>query len=155
MKRTAIMTWVLITALSFLIPSNGICENSSERIKEGRELHLKILNSHKKIDKSYREPFIHGGLTSNPICCISVPVKDWESLPDSRKQALADYAASLVKKVKADPFKYTGVSANAPAASAVRVNVTKMTDASWGIMVGDVSPDSRDITSDRIVRSGK
>ena len=155
MRLMAILTGILLISVFLLIPCFGTCEDLPQKIKEGQDLHLKILARHKSIDKFYREPFIHGSPTSNPLCCIAVPLKDWESLPDEKKQALADYAASLVKKVKASPFKYTGINPNAPAANLIRANVAKMTDNSWGIMAGNISPDGRDITSDKIVRSGK
>jgi hypothetical protein len=138
-----------------IIPLDGKCENPSESIKEGKAIHLEILARHKKIDRFYREPYLWGEATSKPLCCISVPAKDWESLAEKKKELLTRYAASLVKKVKADPFKYAKVSLNAPLASVVRGNVAAMTDDSWGIMVGSISPDGRDIGADRIARSGK
>ena len=155
MRLIAILSEILLIVIFLLIPCFGTAEDLSYKIKNGQDLHLKILAHHKTIDKFYREPFIHGSATSNPLCCIAVPLKDWESLPDEKKQALADYAASLVKRVKANPFKYTGINPNAPAANFIRANVAKMTDNSWGIMAGNISSDGRDITSDKIVRSGK
>lgn len=155
MRLMGTLTGIMLMAVLLLIPSFGTCEGLPEKIKEGQDLHLKILARHKSIDKFYRKPFIHGSATSNPLCCIAVPFKDWESLPEEKKRALADYAASLVKKVKANPFKYTGITPNAPAANLIRANVAKMTDDSWGIMAGNITPDGRDIISDKIVRSGK
>jgi len=155
MMLKAALTGILLIGVFLLIPYSGTCEDVSQKIKEGQDLHLKILARHISIDKFYREPFIHGSATSNPLCCIAVPLRDWESLSDGKKQALADYAASLVMKVKANPFKYTGINPNAPAAKLIRANVEKMTDNSWGIMAGNITPDGRDITSDKIVRSGK
>jgi hypothetical protein len=117
----------------------------------GRSLHLKILRSHPKIDNFYRKPFIHGGLTNNPTCCISVPEQDWRSLSPSEKQALKDYAASLVQRVKSDPAKYAAIPSDTTASNLKR-NVSKMNENSWGIMVGKISQDGRDISSDEIVK---
>ena len=155
MRLMATLSGILLIVVFLLMPCIGTSGDLAQKIKEGQDLHLKILARHKSIDKFYREPFIHGSATSNPLCCIAVPLKDWESLPDEKKQALAAYAASLIKEVKANPFRYTGISPNAPAAKYIRSNVEKMTDNSWGIMAGNITPDGRDITSDKIVRSGK
>lgn len=155
MKATAILIWILALTVFLVSPSLGICDTSLLRTKEGKEIHMKILSHHKRIDKFYRSPFIEGSGTSNPLCCISVPSRDWDSLTESKKQALADYAASLVKIVKANPFKYAGISSKAPAAPAIGANIAKMTSNSWCIMVGDISSDGRDINSDRIAKSGK
>lgn len=155
MRRTAYISFILLIVVLLFIPLNGRCESSPPNIKEGKTLHLHILARNKKIDKFYREPFVWGSGTNRPLCCISVPVRDWESLPESKKQTLAHYAASLVGKVKANPFKYAGVKANAPAALAVRGNIAGMTDDSWCIMTGAISPDGRDIGADQIARSGK
>lgn len=155
MRRTAYLSLVLLTVTLFVVPLDGKCESLSESIKEGRAIHLGILASHKKIDRFYREPYLWGEATSKPLCLISVPANDWESLAEKKKELLARYAASLVKKVKADPFKYAKVSPNTPLSSVVRGNVAVMTDDSWGIMVGSISADGRDIGADWIARSGK
>jgi len=152
MRLMATLSGILLIVVFLLIPCFGTSEDLSQKIKEGRDLHLKILARYKSIEKSYHEPFIHGAATSNPLCCIAVPLKDWESLADEKKQTLAAYAASLVNEVKANPFKYTGINPNAPAAKVIRANVAKMTDNSWGIMAGNITPNGRDITSDKIVR---
>jgi len=154
MRRIGWKFLTLLIAALFLLPMSGKCENLSEITKEGKAIHLEILARHKKIDKFYREPYIWGELTNKPLCCISVPAKDWELLTPKKKDLLTRYAASLVKKIKAAPFKYAKVSPTAPAAAAVRSNVAAMTDDSWGIMVGSVSADGRDIGADRIARSG-
>lgn len=145
----------MLIVIIFLHPLHGKSENTSESVKEGKAIHMEILARYKKIDKFYREPYLWGELTSKPLCCISVPEKDWELLTPKKKELLARYAASLVKKIKANPFKYAKVSPTAPLASAVRNNVAAMTDDSWGIMVGSISADGRDIGADRIARAGK
>lgn len=150
---TAVSLFVL--ALFLAIPINGSCESQENRIKEGKDIHTKILNRHKKIDRYYRKPFIHGALTETPLSCIAVPDKEWRTLSDSKKQALAAYAASFVKKVKADPSKYTGTNKNAPLAPRINSNALKMSDASWCIFAGEITPDGRDILLDRMVLSGK
>ena len=152
--KTLFSGFVVLTVLLVFI-TLGICESSTLKANEGKEVHMKILSHHKRIDKFYRSPFIEGSGTSTPLCCISVPSRDWDSLPESKKQALADYAASLVRVVKANPFKYAGISSNAPAAPAIASNIAKMTSNSWCIMVGNISSDGRDINSDRVARSGK
>lgn len=154
MKRTAYLSLILFLVALFLVPAQGECGNSSENIEKGKAMHLAILSRHKKIDKFYREPFLWGELTGKPLCCISVSEKDWESLDEPKKKLLADYAKSLVGKIKTDPFKYGKVGPTAQMAPVVRKNVAGMTDGSWGIMVGAVSPNGRDILADRIARSG-
>lgn len=155
MRRTPLIAFVFIMALFLIMPIIGKCETSSESIKRGRELHLKILARHKKIDKFYKEPYIFGGATANPLCTISVPIKDWESLPNDKKQLLATYAAGSIDQVKKNPYKYARVSPNAPAAAMIAGNVARMSADSWAIMVGSVTPDGKDILSDKTAMSGK
>ena len=155
MRQNALLSLIVLMLILLFLPFDGMSENPSEGIKEGRTIHLEILARHKKLDKFYQEPYLWGEVTSKPLCCISLPIEDWESLPEKDKDSLASYAASLVKKIKADPFKYAKVSLNASLASVVRTKVVAMTDDSWGIMVGSISPDGIDIGADRIARSGK
>jgi hypothetical protein len=155
MKRIAHLPLTLLIVTLLLVPLHANCENSSESIEKGKTIHLKLLARHKKIDNFYRGPFLWGELTEKPLCCISVPASDWESLDEGKKELLARYAESLIGRIKADPFRYAKVNRNAPMASAVRRNVAAMSKDSWGIVVGPVSPDGRDIGTDRIARSGK
>jgi hypothetical protein len=156
MKPSSAVAAMVFAVVMFLIASSAISDEQAARAKQGQEFHLAILTKHKRIDKFYRNPFVEGVLTANPLLCISVPEKDWESLPESKKQALAAYVASLIDKLKSDPFKYyNGVDVNAPAAPTARRNIERMSGQSWGIMVGGISPDGKDIMSDRIARSGK
>jgi hypothetical protein len=129
--------------------------DTTNLIKEGHALHLKILSKYPRIDSFYRQPFIQGSGTNNPISCISLPEKEWNGLSDSKKKALSMYAQSLINKVKANPFKYSGVSSSAPAAGLIRANVNRMSNNSWGIMVGDFTNNGSDIISGRIVGYGK
>ena len=109
MKTKINLIWVFVLTVSLISTSWGICETSPLRAKEGKEVLMNILSHHKRLDKSYRDPYVSGGGTSNPICCIIVPSSDWKSLSESKIQALADYTASLINKVKANPLKYSGV----------------------------------------------
>lgn len=156
MARPFALAGVFVWILILLMPSSSMCLDLQAKIDQGRELHLEILERHRKIDKFYHEPSVNGVLTDKPLLCISVPETDWESLPESKKDDLAAYVASLLINLKSDPFiYYNGVDANAPAARIARRNIKTMSSESWGIMVGKISPDGRDIMSDRIVRSGK
>ena len=151
----SVLICVVVVGLFFIFASLGIADTLPNKAKTGQNIHLKILASHPKIDKFYQEPFIYGGFTKAPICCISVPETNWKSLSASDKQALKDYASSLVEKVKSDPFKYARIPSGAPAASNVRHNVSTMSDNSWGIVVGKISPDGRDILVDKIITCEK
>jgi hypothetical protein len=125
------------------------------RAKEGLDLHLRILSKHPKIDYSYAHPLLNAALTDNPLVAISVPIDDWNSISTDERNLLCEYAASLVSKVRSDPFTYSKVPPEAPAASMIRRNVSMMTSKSWGILAGRISEDGRDIYSDRIVKAGK
>jgi hypothetical protein len=151
MRRNSVVVCLGIVGFFFLVTSLGIAEPEINKSKQGHDLHLRILASNPRIDKFYRQPFIHGALSNKPVCCISVPVVNWRSLSEPEKQALKNYASSLVNQVKADPFKYSGVAVNAPVAPNVRRNVAAMSNNSWGIIVGKISPDGRDILSDQII----
>jgi hypothetical protein len=155
MRVKTVLGCISVLLVFLALPLLGVCEGSSQTIAEGQRLHLGILSRHRYIDKFYKAPFVQGSGTSNPICYIALPSRDWDSLSGSKKQALADYAASLVNKVKAHPFKYSGVSSSAPAASFISRNIAKMTDTSWCIEVGPISDDGRDINAERNVRCGK
>jgi len=156
MARLFLLAGALSVMVMLLMPSIPRCLEQQTKIEQGKKLHLAILDKHRKIDKFYREPFVNGILTSTPLLCISVPENDWESLPESKKSMLAAYVASLLDNLKSDPFMYyNGVDANAPAAPTALKNIKKMSSESWGIMVGRISPDGRDIMSDRVARSGR
>lgn len=120
---------------------------------EGRALHLSIINKYPSLAKEYKQPFIFGGLTENPICLISVPSKDWASLSREKKLRLFDYAQSLIPVVKANPDKYAGLGPNAPIAPRVRANISRMNDSSWGVDVGDFTNGSKDLLSGNIITS--
>lgn len=154
MRKTTCVYLILLIVTLFLVSVEGECGNLSENIEKGKAVHLAILSRYKKIDRFYREPFLWGELTGKPLCCISVPEKEWESLDETKKKLLADYVKSLVNKIKANPFKYAKVSPTAPMAAVVRRNIAAMTRDSWGIMVGSITPDGRDMGADRIARSG-
>lgn len=144
---------VLILPLSFLIISPFIDQSFANSISDGKNLHLEIISEYPSLGKEYKEPFISGGLTSNPTCLISVPTKEWEKLTNNQKQQLFDYAKSLISVVKKNPNKYSGVSPNAPLAQRVEKNILQMPDSSWGIDVGDFTNGGRDLLSGNIINS--
>ena len=151
MKKSMILS---LSAL-VLLPALVFAQASAESVKEGRETLRKILARHKRLDKSYKDPYVSGSGTSNPQCCIIIPKSNWNSLSEPKKKALADYTSSLISVVKANPIKYSGVSPGAPAASFVAGNISKMSTNSWCIIVGEITPDGKDITLDRTVMSGQ
>jgi hypothetical protein len=123
------------------------------QVAEGKKLHLKIIAKYPSLGSEYREPFISGGFTSNPKCLISVPAKEWSNLSNQQKLQLFDYAESLIPVVKTDPEKYSGLGPNAPIASQVRQNVSRMSKSSWAIDVGDFSNGGKDLLSGNLVNS--
>lgn len=123
------------------------------QVEEGKKLHLQIISKYPSLGREYREPFISGGFTSNPICLISVPAKEWGNLSNQQKLQLFDYAENLIPVVKANPEKYSGLSPNAPIASQVRQNVSRMSKFSWAIDVGDFTNGGRDLLSGNFVNS--
>lgn len=155
MKRIACLFLNFLVVAVLLVPFYAKCEELTESIERGRTLHLKILENFKKIDVFYKEPYLWGELTNKPLCCISVPTSEWEALDEAKKELLTRYAQSFINKIKAEPFKYAKVNPNAPMASAISRNVAAMSENSWGIMVGSISQDGKDINADRIARSGK
>lgn len=155
MRRTACLFLNFFVAAVFLFPFYARCEDLKESVENGRALHLTILASHKKVDAFYKEPYLWGELTNKPLCCISIPTSEWESLDEVKKELLARYAQSLTNRIKADPLKYAKISPNSPKASTVLRNIAAMSDDSWCIMVGSISKDGIDIGADRIARSGK
>ena len=128
-------------------------ELRTSQAAEGKKLHLKIIKKYPSLGSEYREPFISGGFTSNPICLISVPAKEWADLSDQQKLHLFDYAASLIPVVKANPDKYSGLGPNAPIASQVRQNISRMSNASWAVDVGEFTNGGRDLLSGNFIRS--
>ena len=96
-----------------------------------------------------------GALTENPIAIICVPIEDWGTLSEEDRDALSQYAASLVQEVKGKPFEYNQIPANAPIAPMISKNVLNMASNSWGVFAGKFSGDGRDINLDVQVRSGQ
>jgi len=143
----------LIFTLAVLMISSFIGTSFADSISDGKKLHLKIIGKYPSLGKEYREPFISGGLTSNPICLISVPTKEWNKLSNNQKQQLFDYARSLISVVKKNPNKYSGVSPDAPLAQIVARNILQMQDTSWGVDVGDFTNGGKDLLSGNITNS--
>lgn len=117
----------------------------------GKEIFLNILSKYDKLDRYYKKPYIFGAMTNNPLCCISVPESDWQSLTTADKESVKKYAASLIPIVKEHPFIYTDIKPDAPAAPQIKSNVMKMTMDSWAIMLGKVASNGTDITADKTV----
>ncbi|MFZ2445556.1 MAG: hypothetical protein WAW37_04300 [Syntrophobacteraceae bacterium] len=147
---------LLLVTILFLAHTTEAQKSNMEpdRIGQGRQIYLRILNSHPNIDSFYQKPTLWGGMTATPLAVISVPITDWEALSENERKLLSEYAASLVDDVKGDPFGNSPIPAKAPAAPKIRENASRMTPKSWGIMAGRISDDGRDILSDKIVRSG-
>ena len=148
-----IISFVVLAAL-FISPTiNPIHAQSSSQAVEGKKLHFKIIKKYPSLGSEYREPFISGGFTSNPICLISVPSKEWVKLSNQQKLQIFDYAASLIPEVKANPDKYSGLGPNAPIASKVRQNISRMSNSSWAIDVGDFTNGGRDLLSGNFIKT--
>ena len=120
---------------------------------EGEKLHSKIIKKYPSLGREYVNAFVSGSLTSNPICLISVPSKEWAELSNQQKLQLFDYAASLIPEVKANPDKYSGLGPNAPIASKVRQNISRMSNSSWAIDVGDFTNGGRDLLSGNFINT--
>jgi hypothetical protein len=121
--------------------------------EQGKELHLRILKEHHKIDQVYEKPTLFGELTDNPLVVINVPINDWDSISYKDKSLLCEYVKSLITQVRSDPFAYTKIPQNAPIAHKFKQNIFKMTDKSWGVLVGRISEDGRHIYSDKVART--
>ena len=109
--------------------SKGNIKASSSAInkeKEGKKIHLRILNKYKKIDTFYKSPTIWGALTGAPLSIISIPMREWEILSEKERDCLSMYAASTVKIVKANPLKYSSTPQDAPFDPIIRKNVANM-----------------------------
>lgn len=132
---------------------NSIVRNTPP--EQGRELHIKLLKRHAKIDQFYQKPMLYAELTNDPLVVINLPIEDWDSISGNDRNLLCEYVASLVNQVRSNPFSYTRIPPDAPIAPKLRANISKMTDKSWGILAGRISEDGRDIYSDKLVKTGK
>jgi hypothetical protein len=126
-----------------------------ELAAKGKALHSAILDRHPKIDGFYREPSLWGAASPDPLAVITVPESDWATLAPDEIEALKAYASSQVNGVRSAPLAKSGIPATAPGAPLVRQNATLMGASSWGIMVGRISDDGRDILSDRVATRGR
>ena len=107
--------------------------------KKGEKFFKRIISKHPQLDKSYFEPFVSGSLSNNPRSDLIIPKKDWISLSDIERKAIGYYAASLIDKVIANPFKYSGVTPGARLAPLAAKNVANIARNSWCIVLGDLS----------------
>lgn len=137
-----------------ICPAFAESPKASSDINEGRNLHLRILSHHSKLDKFYQSPDLFGGLTDSPKVTIYVPVVDWKKMTAKEQDLLSAYASSLIKTVQSNPLKYARIPENAPAAQHIRSNAMRMDEKSWQIIAGALSPDGRDIMADSTVRAG-
>ncbi len=149
--RKVILTLLLIILIH---PAFAESPKASSQVREGKNLHLRILARHSKLDKFYQQPDLWGGLTDSPKVTIYVPIAEWEKMTAKEQDLLAAYVSSLIKTVQSNPLQYARVPENAPAAPQIRSNASKMSDKSWQIIAGPLSPDGRDILADSTVRSG-
>jgi hypothetical protein len=131
-----------------ICPAFAESPKASSDINEGRNLHLRILSHHSKLDKFYQSPDLFGGLTDSPKVTIYVPVVDWKKMTAKEQDLLSAYASSLIKTVQSNPLKYARIPENAPAAQQIRSNAMRMDEKSWQIIAGALSPDGRDIMAD-------
>lgn len=122
--------------------------------EQGKDLHLKILKQHSKIDPFYERPMLYGELTNDPLVIINVPINDWDSISEKERGLLYKYVGSLLTQVRSNPFSYTKIPQNAPIAPRLKQNISRMTDKSCGILVGRISEDGRDIYSDKLLKNG-
>ncbi|MFG0275175.1 MAG: hypothetical protein ACF8QF_08960 [Phycisphaerales bacterium] len=127
---------------------------SVEQVEAGRALHSAILDRHPLIDASYRRASLWGALSNQPLAVIWVPSADWQALSERERAELGGYAASLVDAVRALPLEYSGISASAPTAPIVIERAASMTSESWGIGIGSVSNDGKDILADAVLPRG-
>ena len=127
---------------------------SAAQVELGRTLHAKILDKYPRLDRSYRKPRLWGSMTSQPVAMIGVPTKDWQKLSKEDKDCLEAYAASLVDEVRASPMEFQEIPESAPIAPMIRENAAAMTSNSWGIMIGAISPDGRDLMADDFAVKG-
>jgi len=132
---------------------NSIVHNTPA--EQGKELHIRLLKRHTKIDQFYEKPMLYAELSNDPLVVINLPIEDWDSISADERNLLCEYVASLVNQVRSNPFSYTKIPPDAPIAPRLRANISKMTDKSWGILAGRISEDGRDIYSDKLVKTGK
>lgn len=149
--RKIILSLLLIILIH---PAFAESPKASSEAREGKNLHLRILARHSKLDKFYRQPDLSGGLTGSPKVTIYIPIAEWKKMTAKEQDLLAAYVSSLIKTVQSNPLQYARVSENAPAAPQIRSNASRMSDKSWQIIAGPLSLDGRDILSDSTVRSG-
>jgi hypothetical protein len=143
---------LLLIVLIHPISSDSLMASSEEI--EGKNLHLRILARHSKLDKFYQLPDLFGGLTNSPKVTIYIPIVDWEKMTSREQDLLAAYASSLIKTVQSNPLKYARIPENAPAAQQIRSNAMRIGEKSWQILGGELSSDGRDIMADSTLRAG-
>lgn len=126
--------------------------NNPADIDRGRKLWLTLLSRHGGLDAFYQQPTLWGAAV-RPRCVIHVVHSDWVSLSTTDRAHLGLYARSQIARVKAAPLQHCSPAGlQGRAADLIRTNAGRMTNADWGIMVGRLSPDGRDILADEIFR---
>lgn len=129
--------------------------NTSVDDAEGKALWEDLMSQHPELDPFYKRPVLWGALSPRPLTVIHVVKDDWERLSNEQKTALERYAGTQVKVVQSAPLKHCNVrTSNLNLAMSVTSKAQSMSDRHWGIMVGKITPDGRDITADKIIRSG-
>lgn len=155
------MKWLLVSiivvciAAPILINAADQSQSYQNSVEAGNILHKQILDRHPKIGSFYCRPLLYAELTDNPLAAICLPISDWQTLTESERASICAYTSSLVEEVKAQPFKFTQIPPTAPVASMLRGKVARMTKESYGILIGRITDDGRDILSDKVVRCGR
>jgi hypothetical protein len=114
-----------------------------------------IYDRYPRLDPFYRRVLLYGAGTLEPLAVIHVPEPDWTDLSGDQRDLLGSYVASHVDAVTAQPFAFSDIPEDAPAARLIRLNVARMSTTSWGILVGRLTDDGRDIYSDRMAVTGR
>lgn len=136
------------------LPAATEPEFSAAQVERGRALHVKIFDKYPKFNQRTRKAFLWGSVIGPSLAVIPVPSKDWQKLSKEDRDSLGAYAASLVDVVRAFPFEFANIPESAPIAPTIRKNAAAMTSSSWGIMIGAISPDGRDLMVDDVAVRG-
>jgi len=127
----------------------------NEESVAGRTLHTRILDQYPSLDPVYRKASLWGALSDRPLVLVWVPKSDWDSLSTDDRSLLSAYAASQIEVVRASPFDFLDIPRTAPLAPTIRRKARGLGPNDWGIGIGPVSADGRDVLADEIAAEGK
>lgn len=160
MKITNLVGMVFfVTALGLPVrvpaqPANAPAgQLAASPVEQGRQILTKILSAYPSLSASYQSPDLLGAL-QDPLAILTIPEEAWNRLSGNERALLGIYAQSLIPMVKADPFRFAGLSPNAPLAPRIRASVARMTSGSWGIMVGATHNDGKDVLYNHLAIRG-